>query len=98
MMIIGIVIALVAIMQIVNIVWVPQIKETSKNGSDDKKLIAKTPLNNISKVLPGLCRDKDCYDVHLYGLDVVATEMANKISKEEMKHYSERKIKVEVNK
>lgn len=65
---------------------------------DDKKLIAKTPLNNISKVLPGLCRDKDCYDVHLYGLDVVATEMANKISKEEMKHYSERKIKVEVNK
>ena len=30
MMIIGIVIALVAIMQIVNIVWVPQIKETSK--------------------------------------------------------------------
>ena len=68
------------------------------NGSDDKKLIAKTPLNNISKVLPDLCRDKDCYDVHLYGLDVVATEMANKISKEEMKHYSERKIKVEVNK
>ena len=67
------------------------------NG-DDKKLIAKTPLNNISKVLPDLCRDKDCYDVHLYGLDVVAIEMANKISKEEMKHYSERKIKIEVNK
>ena len=68
------------------------------NGNDDKKLIAKTPLNNISKVLPGLCRDKDCYDVHLYGLDVVATEMANKISKEEMKHYSERKNRDKGNK
>ncbi len=66
--------------------------------SEDKHfLIAKAPLNQLHKVLPQLCYDKNIYCLRLFGYKEVAQDLKNKVINEENSKYSSHRIDIEVN-
>jgi len=65
--------------------------------SSGQKEIARVPLDHLYKVLPDLCRDKNVYNVHLFGFTDIVNEVTQNLAKEEVRLYNENKIKVEVN-
>lgn len=59
----------------------------------DSHLIAKTPMQELGKVLPGLCYSKDVYTVYITApVPEIAIQAMRKTEEEEMKQYSASKI------
>ena len=60
-------------------------------------LIAKVPLDHMGRALPDICKEKDVYNVHLFGHEDFIKDIVNTVAEEETKLYSEQKINIEVN-
>ena len=64
---------------------------------EEQKLIAKVPLDHMGKALPEICKEKDIYNVHLFGQKDFAQDIVDAVAKLESNEYSENKINIEVN-